>query len=247
MGGHYEVVRMSAVLDLKTIDVVILCGGLGKRLRPAVGESPKVMATIDAHPFLDFLLDYMDGQGFRRVILCTGYKAEMIEDYYDHRKTDLTIEYSREEEPLDTGGAIKHAQALIRSNPFVVMNGDSFCPVHFDKLLNFHRTKKACASIVVAKADDKGDFGSIALDDSGKIAGFKEKIKGDGPAYVNAGVYCFANDIFERMPRKSKFSLEHDFFPSLVANEFYGFTVEEKFMDIGTPQRLAKAKRFFKK
>src|SRR5436190_1505274 len=127
--------------DLNKIDVAILCGGLGKRLRPTIGESPKVMAQVNGQPFLDLVLDYLYGQGSRRVILLTGYKAEVIEQYYRQNSRQLTIEFSREMKPLGTGGALKQAQGLIKSDPFILMNGDSFCKLDYRAFLDFHFQK----------------------------------------------------------------------------------------------------------
>jgi len=96
-------------------DCVILCGGLGERLRGIIGEAPKVMAQINGRPFLDFILDYLKDQQVQRVILCTGYKADVIENYYRRRDCGLTVDFSRENEPLGTGGALRHAADHVQS------------------------------------------------------------------------------------------------------------------------------------
>jgi NDP-sugar pyrophosphorylase family protein len=111
-------------------------------------------------------------------------------------------------------------------------------------LANFHRSKLARASVVVSSVKETGDFGRIVLDELSRITGFKEKAD-TAPGYVNAGVYCFNEDIFSLMPEEAAFSLEYDFFPLLVGKGFYGFPVGEEFFDIGTPQRYEKAKKKF--
>ena len=107
--------------------------------------------------------------------------------------------------------------------------------------------KKALASIVVSKAKDIQDYGSIILNKDCRIVEFKEKYRRIMDQFVNAGVYCFNQEIFSRMPVQNKFSLEQDFFPELVMKDFYGFVVTEKFLDIGTPERLNKAKKILEK
>ena len=113
---------------LKDIDVFILCGGIGKRLRKVSGGTPKPMVKIGDYVFLDLLIKYIAGFGFRRFILGTGYRAGIIKDYYSSgRFPGLDIRFSREESPLDTGGAVKNAKELIKSNPIFILNGDSLC------------------------------------------------------------------------------------------------------------------------
>ncbi|MDP2653501.1 MAG: nucleotidyltransferase family protein [Candidatus Omnitrophota bacterium] len=246
---------LTTVTDLKSIDVLILCGGLGKRLRSVTGESPKAMAAIKEEPFLNILLKYLRDQGFRRVILCTGFKADVIEEYYRTQDLGLEIVFSREEAPLGTGGAVKNARRFVKSDPFLIVNGDCFCPLDYKVFVKFHRDEKALGSVVVAETENRGDFGSVLLDRSKRVAGFLEKTREDlsglaakfKTGYVNAGVYCFDKVIFDRMPRKNVFSLEYDLFPGLIGWNFLGYIMEDRFLDIGTPERYQEAQKLLAK
>lgn len=231
--------------SLSKIDAVILCGGLGQRLKSTIGEKQKVMAEINQRPFLDLLMDYLKKNGLRRFILCTGYQADMIEQYYRKNKGTTIFEFSREKEPLGTGGALKHAQGFVKSDPFFVLNGDSFCAVDLKALFDFHQFQKALASLVIAQAQNSKDFGSITLGDSQRIVAFDEK-QGTG-TYVNAGVYCFNRSVFNLMSSDKNFSLEYDFFPKLAGRPFYGFLTDKELFDIGTPERYEKAKRLLRR
>jgi len=158
--------------------------------------------------------------------------------------------FSRESVPLGTGGAVKNAAPLIKSDPFVVLNGDSFCRIDYPAFLAFHLAKKALATLVISAVEDKRDYGSIFLDQTKQIVGFLEKDKhrtkkAESP-YASAGIYCFQKDILSVMPKKASFSLEEDLFPRLVKKGLFGFAVEEAFIDIGTPQRYQQAKGFWK-
>lgn len=232
---------------LKNIDVVILCGGLGKRLRPQVGSNQKVMALIDGRPFLDLVLQYLAAQGFKRIILATGYKGEVVEEYYQQNPWGVAIEFSREKEPLGTGGAIKNVKGFVKASPFFVLNGDCFCAMNYQKFLNFHVKKKALATLSVSKIKNKRDFGSIILNTHSEIQGFLEKTTQNVSPVVNTGIYCFEKEIFRWMPRKKKFSIETDFFPTLVGKRFFGFRSNASFLDIGTPERYQKAQHLLKK
>jgi D-glycero-alpha-D-manno-heptose 1-phosphate guanylyltransferase len=227
-------------------DFIILCGGQGTRLRSAIGESQKVMAYLGNEPFLDLVIKYIQKQGGRRVILSTGYKAQDVEAHYaGGRFKDVTVEFSREEMPLGTGGAIKKACGLVQTEDFFVLNGDSFCPVDFGKMLAFHRARQAQASVVVSKVPNGSDYGMIVLGAESAISAFQEKAAG-GSAHVNAGIYCFKRGIDTLMPPDENFSLEKDFFPQLVGNSLYGFSVDLPFLDIGTPERYELAKKYLK-
>ena len=156
------------MIDHKNIDVVILCGGLGTRLREEIGESQKAMALVDDRPFLDIILDHLKKQGFQRVILCTGYQSSHVEDHYRNQDVGLSIEFSNEAEPLGTGGALKQVQQMIQSDIFFVLNGDSFCPIDYQALLSFYLLKEALASIAVNTVSEASDFGTIGFDDNKK-------------------------------------------------------------------------------
>lgn len=232
--------------NLSEIDVLILCGGFGTRLRPTVGDSQKVMAKIDDRPFLDIILDYVMKEGFQHVVLCAGYKSESLEGYYKNKNSPLIIEFSKEEEPLGTGGAVKHARKFIQSNPFLVLNGDSFCPVRLKEFVGFHKNKKALASVVVSRVKDAGDFGAIDMESDDRITAFKEKTE-KTLSYVNAGVYCFDRNVFHHIPQEDKFSMEKDFFPKLIGQGFFGYKTNKDFIDIGTPERYQAAKQLLRK
>ena len=228
--------------DIKQIDAVILCGGLGTRLRSVLGAIPKVMAEINDKPFLDILVQYLKGQGVARIVLCTGHQAQLVESYFSSNPVGVDIGFSREEIRLGTGGALKNAKEKIKSDNFIVMNGDSLCKVDLSAFLEFHKAKRAVASIVVSEVKDASDFGGIEMNEDLSISAFREKESVAFGSYVNAGVYCFNKEAFSLMPDQNKFSLEYDLFPALVNKGIYGFCVDKDFMDIGTPERLEKAK-----
>ena len=222
------------------MDAVVLCGGLGKRFRSIDAVTPKVLAKINEQPILVMIVDVLKREGITRIILCTGYKADEVEKYFAGQKG---IEFSREQEPLGTGGALKQAQGKIKSDYFLVLNGDTFCDVDLKKVFGFTQTKNALGVIVVAPAKDGSrDFGLIQLDASDQILSFDEKIDAKQGGFLNAGVYCLSNKIFSHFLKESKFSLEKDVFPRLTGQKFYGFRSEKALFDIGTPERYREAK-----
>lgn len=228
------------------IDVVILCGGLGKRLKGVINDRPKPMANIKGRAFLDILIDYVASYGFKRFILCIGYMGDVIKQHYLKRTGPLTILFSQESKPLGTGGAIKNAESLIQSNSFLVMNGDSFCQVNLHKFVDFHIKKKALLSIVLIHAKKSKNYGVIALGDSKRIVRFEEKAIAKGHSLISAGIYFFDTNVLSLIPVHKSFSLEYDLFPKIINREFFGYITRGKFIDIGTPERYEKANQLLK-
>jgi D-glycero-alpha-D-manno-heptose 1-phosphate guanylyltransferase len=234
-------------MDLSDIDVFILCGGLGTRLRSITGRSPKSLVRIGKQPFLDILIDYLYRLGFRRFILGVGYKAGLIKRHYSHwMRSDIQILFSEEKTPLGTGGAVKNARQMLINSDFLVLNGDSFSEFDPVRLLRFHQKKGALATILVRRIADQSDYGNIRLDRDSRLLGFSEKKVQKGETHINAGIYFFRKDIFRHMPRKKKFSLEKDLFPQLVADgSVFGLKTKGCFLDIGTPERYSQARLKF--
>lgn len=231
---------------MKNIDVLILCGGLGKRLRPAVNDRPKSLAEINGVAFLDILIRYVANFGLKRFVLCSGYMGDVIKKHYRQSQGDLEIVFSQETEPLGTGGAIKNARSLIRSSHFLVLNGDSFCKLNLPDFYKFHLRKKAVLSVALSKLRDDQNYGVVILDHKERIIEFNEKAKPAKNSRCNAGIYLMEREIFQFMGRNKAFSLEHDLFPVLAGKACYGYYSKNDFIDIGTPQNLTKASDFLK-
>src|SRR6266480_4389427 len=132
----------------------VLCGGHGTRLRPVLTDRPKSMALISGTPFLQLLLDRLRSQEVDEVILGTGYMAEKIESYFGSGSNfDMRIRYSREHEPLGTGGALKLAEPII-SDPVLVLNGDSYVEWELLPMLGLFTAKDAAVVVVVQAVAD---------------------------------------------------------------------------------------------
>ena len=230
---------------MKTTDALILCGGLGTRLHSVMADKPKVLAPVNGRPFLSYLLEQLIVAGFKKVILCTGYKGEMVSDIFGKCYRNLTIRYSQEPEALGTGGALRHALPMVEGETILVMNGDSFCNTDFKKLFEFHNSRKGMASMVLARSQDGTDYGVVTLNKNNRIVSFSEKVDCQHDRYVNAGIYLMNRDMLNHMPDKEQFSLEHDVFPQMKKLDCFGFVSDGELIDIGTPERLKRAQRYF--
>jgi D-glycero-alpha-D-manno-heptose 1-phosphate guanylyltransferase len=230
----------------KDIDVVVLCGGLGTRLRGVIDDCPKPMAEINGRPFLDILIHYVARYGFTRFILCTGYKRDFIRRYYEKNRGKLMFLFSEEDRPLGTAGAIKNAEFFIESNIFLVLNGDSLCEIDLEDFLKFHIGRKTLVSIALTAMKSPGDYGVIELDGDRKVIRFSEKVLVDSNGLVNTGMYLFGRKILGEIPPGEKLSLEYDIFPRILDKGAYGYVTEKELLDIGTSERLELARGYFR-
>ncbi|MBF0387010.1 MAG: nucleotidyltransferase family protein [Candidatus Omnitrophica bacterium] len=223
-------------------DFLLLCGGLGTRLRSVTGDAPKVMAEVQGEPFLDFLIRYLMRQGARRIILCAGYRAESLAGHYRDKFREIEVLMSIEPEPLGTGGAFKNASALVKSELVFGLNGDCFTPLDYPAMLAAHHNKGALITLAGVRVEGNQDFGTIVMNERDEITEFKEKFVTKDVQYISAGIYCFNRELFAMMPQ-GKFSIEYDLFPGLIGKGFYGVKVDAPFIDIGTPERFEWAKK----
>ena len=223
------------------IDAVILCGGRGERLRAVLSDRPKPLAEVDGRPFLELLLLALKTAGVRRVVLATGYLGEAIEGAMgDGRRFNVTLTYSREPEPLGTAGALRLAAGHVRSSPVLVLNGDSYCHYQLDAMLDVHRERSAAATLWLQREANASRFGSVELDGDGRVVRFLEKA-GDTAGLISCGVYVVERAVIDRIPTGRAVSLERDVFPGLAGHDLYGVVGTGIFLDIGTPESLAKA------
>ena len=219
----------------------VLCGGHGTRLRSVLVDRPKSMALISGTPFLQLLLDKLRSQAVSDVIMGTGYMAEKIESYFEcGNKLAMRISYSREHEPLGTGGALKLAEPLI-SDPVLVLNGDSYVEWSLAAMLELFMAKDADMVVVLQAVADVTRYGSVTLGQGGRVVQFVEKGAASGPGLINAGVYLLRKQIVRDLPAGRAISLEREIFPRLLKRRVYGLTSTGLFIDIGIPDDLKRA------
>jgi NDP-sugar pyrophosphorylase family protein len=223
---------------------ILLVGGLGTRLRPAVPSLPKALASVGDRPFLELLVRQLGVQGIRHLVMSTGYLAEQVEEVFqDGSHFGATIEYSKETVPLGTAGALKLAQRCVQNeSEFLVINGDTFLEIDFNEFILSHRKHGSLATMAVAPVENASRYGTVKLAADGRISGFLEKTGQTAPGVINAGVYVFNNAALALIPQ-GPVSLERDVFPLLMEQGFYAIEQRGMFIDIGTPDDYARAKK----
>ena len=228
-------------------EVIILAGGFGTRLAEAVPGIPKSLAPVNGRPFLEYVLDYLELYGVKKVILATGYLHEAIESHFGNKYKYIHLVYSREDEPLGTGGAILQAMQQVEGKMAIVMNGDTMFRVNLGKLYDFQLIKDSKLTIVVREVKDASRYGTVEFNETGRITAFKEKGTNVGPAFINGGVYAIRKDFFLSFDLPRKFSIERDFFEKIyMSNPIYAHRCYQYFLDIGIPEDYERAQTDFR-
>lgn len=214
---------------------IVLAGGMGTRLREAVRDVPKPMAPVGGKPFLEYLLRQLKRWDVKDVILSVGYKKEMVRTYFGTgAQFGMNIDYSEENEPLGTGGALR--KAILRNNDplYIVMNGDSYFNINFSDLTMYHASKPSMATMSLAFVKDKGRYGCVEIKDDGSIGTFQKK-GSKGPGFINGGIYLIERDIVRFIP-DGKISFEGHVLPLIKKEKLlYGKVFDAFFLDIGLP------------
>lgn len=220
--------------------MVIMAGGLGKRLRPFTEDCPKPMLPVAGKPMLEHIIDRARAEGFSRFVLSVHYLGHMVEEYFGNGdRWQISIDYLREDSPLGTAGAI----SLLNPQPdlpFLVTNGDVLTDINYAEMLDFHMHHGALATMAVRQHEWQHPFGVVRTKGI-EIVGFEEK-----PihrTHVNAGIYvldpealsvltkgeaCDMPTLFERLQNQGK---------STIA-----YPMHEPWLDVGRPDDLERAR-----
>lgn len=230
-----------ATNPLAGVTAAILAGGLGTRLRSVVADRPKALAEVAGRPFIEYLLDQLDREGVRSVVLCTGHLGEMLEQHLGSRYRGLALAYSRESSPLGTGGALRLALPGIHADRILVLNGDSFCDASLRDFAAWHESRHPPASLLLTHTDDTRRFGRVDTDDAGQIVRFQEKADTSGPGWINAGAYLLDRTVIAAIPADRPVSIERDVFPAWIGRGLHGYRSAGRLWDIGIPDAYAQA------
>lgn len=228
--------------NVENKEVIILAGGFGTRLQGVVKDVPKPMAPVNGRPFLTYILDYLIGYQYNKVILSVGYLHEKIEEYFGHQYKSLEIDYAVETEPLGTGGGIAYAMSKCSSDNVLVINGDTMFKVNLTEFEQFFTEKRCLLSIVLREVEDVSRYGSVTIGNNNMIILFSEKGISAGHGFINGGIYMINRALFDKYPQPKKFSFEKDLMEKYYTRElFYAMPSDGYFIDIGIPEDYARA------
>jgi D-glycero-alpha-D-manno-heptose 1-phosphate guanylyltransferase len=222
-------------------EAIILAGGLGTRLRDAVPDLPKCMAPVAGHPFLYYIIRYLESQGVRRFVFSLGYRHDVVEDFLHNHFPKLDYTCVIEPAPLKTGGAIKLALSAVESEDVIVMNGDTLFKVMLKELEGVHLQQQAACTLALKPMVRFDRYGAVATNKDGRIIAFEEKKYLDS-GNINGGVYLLNKGKFLTHDWPEVFSFESDYLQrESNTKDFFGVIQDRYFIDIGIPEDFNKA------
>ena len=226
------------------MDVVVLAGGFGTRLRPWTQSTPKPLLPILDRSMIERVVDVLPKSLVDRVMIAAGYGIEQMREHFSGMDLPYEVVIVEETEPLGTGGAIANCKEHLSSGTFCVINGDLITSLRVGEMLEFHQENGGVATISLWEVEDPSRFGVADYNsENGKIRRFQEKPPRE-EAYsnlINAGTYILESEIFRLMPEEAH-SIERDVYEGLAAaGGLNGFPFEGWFVDAGTPSSYVEA------
>ncbi len=221
----------------------VLAGGLGTRLKQRFGDLPKSLAPLGGKPFLVRQLEWLAGHGIHDAVLLAGHGADSLRGELGTRVAGVALEWSVEEQPLGTGGALKLASRFV-DGPAWVLNGDTLAEGDPWALERDRWEAGAIGAVALYHVADARSRGRVEAGDDGVISRFVEKDDHwTGAAWVNGGAYAFQPALWRELPEGAS-SLERDVLPRLAARgRLVGRRCPGRFWDIGTPEDWERAER----
>jgi dTDP-glucose pyrophosphorylase len=219
---------------------VIMCGGLGTRLKKLTGKTPKPLLPVGGQPILETIVDQLGKNGFRNVVLATNYKADMINGHFgngDH--LGMQIDYVHEDQPLGTAGALKLLD-VDDDRPLLVMNGDILTKLSFQALLDYHVRGPWDMTACITTYDIEIPFGVVDTDGNGELTGIREK-----PSqrfFVNAGIYALNPSLIDLIPDDQYFDMTDLVSAARASGYRVGtFPIHEYWIDVGRLEDYSRA------
>ena len=224
-------------------EAVLLVGGQGTRLRPLTINTPKPMLPVAGVPFTVHQITRARDAGVTRIVLATSYRADVFRDFMDASDLGIEVVIATEDEPLGTGGAIRHALPFLESGAdesVLIFNGDVLTGVDIRGLVNHHRDTDSDVTLYLTPVDDPRAYGLVPTDHAGRVTGFLEKPKTDEEIVtnnINAGCYVFKRGVIDQIPAGRPVSVERETFPGLLAADSLVTAVVDSgyWLDLGTP------------
>ncbi len=235
------------------MQALILAGGKGTRLRPLTVYTPKPIVPVLNKPFLLYQIEILRRAGIKDITLSLSYQPDKIEHLLGNgSEYGVNLRFITEPSPMGTGGAYKFAAEAIRETT-VVFNGDILTDLDISEVVEFHREKKAEATIVLTPVEDPSAYGLVETDNDLKVLRFREKPKPEEldsltTNNINAGIYVLEPTILDIIPQGENYSFEYSVFPDILTHEkpFYAFVMQNNYWrDLGTPKSYLDAHHDF--
>ena len=221
------------------IDAVIMAGGKGTRAASIASNIPKPMIPVCGKPIIEHQIECLKKNNITDIILVIGYLGQTIRDYFGNGSNfGCTISYFTETEPLGTAGAL---YKLTLPDTFILLNGDVIFDIDFSRMLEFHKEKKALATLAVHPNSHPYDSALIISNSNMQVTAWlnKEEERIYYKNQVNAGIHVLSSDFIKDCPQtKEKVDLDRDMLkPSIPSGRIFVYSTPEYIKDMGTPER----------
>lgn len=221
-------------------EAIILAGGFGTRLRELVNEKPKSMAMIGDKPFLTYIFDHLLKFRVEKAVIASGYKHEDIVTFFGDSYKGISLEYSIENKPLRTGGAILKATKTISSRCCFVINGDTFFNVDLSSFEESFNKNQTVLSVALKPMTGFDRYGSVTIEGE-RILSFNEKRYCEN-GLINGGIYIIDRQWIKSNAPGEIFSFEKDLLEKYVNKDFISYFLSDTyFIDIGIPEDYLRA------
>ncbi len=232
-------------------EAVLLVGGQGTRLRPLTVGTPKPMLPVAGVPFTVHQITRARDAGVTRIVLATSYRSEVFREFLEDTDFGIEIVIATEEEPLGTGGAIRHALPHLSSSgddPVIIFNGDVLTGVDIAGLVRHHVDTSSDVTLYLTPVPDPRAYGLVPTDADGRVTAFLEKPQTPEEIVtnqINAGCYVFRASVISSIPTGRPVSVERETFPQLLAGDARVSGVVDRgyWLDLGTPLAFAQGSR----
>ncbi len=232
-------------------EAVLLVGGQGTRLRPLTINTPKPMLPVAGVPFTVHQITRARDAGVTRIILATSYRADVFREFIEDADLGIEIVIATEDEPLGTGGAIRHALPHLTSgpdDPVLIFNGDVLTGVDIAGLVRHHESTNSDVTLYLTPVEDPRAYGLVPLDENGRVVAFLEKPTTPEEIVtdlINAGCYVFRKSVIDSIPSGRPVSVERETFPGLLAGDALVTGVVDRgyWLDLGTPLAFVQGSR----
>jgi len=224
---------------------VVMAGGEGSRLRPLTIERPKPMVPVVNKSVLAHILDLLKKHGITDIVMTVQYLANEIQQAFgDGEGFGVDIKYALEDTPLGTGGSVKNAQEYL-DDTFLVISGDALTDFDLTAIINYHRQKKAMATLTLYHVANPLEYGVVILDENGHVRQFQEKPSW-GEVFsdtINTGIYVLDPQVLDYFEKGKVFDFSQDLFPLMLRNgdPIYGFIASGYWTDVGSIQEYMRA------
>lgn len=227
------------------MQAVIMAGGEGSRLRPLTSNVPKPMLPVVNRPLMEHIIELLKLHGITDITATVQFLASVIRNYFlDGSDLGVSLSYSTEDVPLGTAGSVLNAKELL-SGTFLVISGDALTDLDLTKVVDFHRSKGAAATLVLKRMADPLEFGIVMTSEDGRIERFLEKPTW-GQVFtdtINTGIYVLEPEVLDLIPPDQPYDFSSELFPLMLEKglPLFGYITEEYWTDVGNTEAYLRA------